>query len=71
MPTSSVNPDTATAALDGQPTAPATVEVPRPWNPSSWTPERPARMETYEVERPDGTTATVTRNIETGESTVR
>ncbi len=68
---SSVSADKAAAAMDGHPTAPAAVEVPvprAPWSP--WTHARPERTETYEALNPQGKLVKVTRNIETGESTV-
>lgn len=66
---STVEPDKAAAAAAGHLTVNAAVPIDLP------SPEEPAiegkgRVEKYEAVRPDGTTVTVTRNIDTGDAKV-
>lgn len=65
---SSVTPPKADEALSGRVTAPATVTVPRHATPPR--DDSNDRFETYTLTRPNGTTATLRRNIETGERTI-
>lgn len=66
---SSVTPDKAAAAAEGHQTVNAAVKVGENDGPTRDTSND--RIEKYEAVRPDGTTVTVERNIETGESKVK
>lgn len=69
---SSATPDKGAAALAGYGTVNAVVKVPARKSPRAAKPaEGDERTETYDVEGPDGNMVTVTRNIDTGETTVK
>jgi hypothetical protein len=65
---SSVQADKAAAAAAGYLTVNAVVPLPKQETPS--TDRGNDRTETYQATRPDGTTVTVTHNVDTGESKV-
>lgn len=65
---SSVTPRKADEALAGNVTAAATVELPQ--RPAATRDDSNDRTETYTTTGPSGQPLTVTRNIETGETTV-
>lgn len=69
---SSATPDKGAAAAAGFGTVNAVVKLPdRKRRPNRDADKAEDRTETYEVEGPDGDMVTVTRNIETGETTVK
>ncbi|MEJ2886161.1 hypothetical protein [Actinomycetospora aeridis] len=65
----SVSPDKAAAAAAGHGTVNAVIPLPEPDRLEE--PAREARTETYDAIGPDGKKVTVTRNLETGESSRR
>jgi len=67
---SSATPDKGAAALAGFGTVNAVVKVPARKSRAAKRDDSADRTETYEVEGPDGNPVKVTRNIETGETTV-
>jgi hypothetical protein len=66
---SSASPDKGAAAAAGFGTVNAVVKLPDRKRAASGGKPTKDRMETYEVEGPDGEPVRVTRNIETGETT--